>query len=359
MTSTPVVDPDVRDLLNMRSPAAGCLVALFTATCLAMGVTNDQGIGNIWSIVCAVAVAAGAAVGVMYLPGDPLPGRTSLLLAAASPLITLLVVSQLPVPMYNPQQHWFFGATVAYLVFMCLRGALMWAWIGLAGRFVVFIGWMSLTGQGAAAGLAQSAVDIASMLMATFFAYTVRPTARSISQLREQANRSAASEAASTAVLEERDAQLDRLDAVARPLLEVIASGRPLSADEQDDCRLLEARLRDRLRAGTLIDDAVSDAARDARKRGVAVVLLDDGGLDEATEAVRESARSATQNALSRANSGRVSARVLPPGRPIVATILVNDGDNEFHIEVDRNGVVSSDADSQEIETRLRVLEES
>ncbi|KAA0018480.1 hypothetical protein [Antrihabitans cavernicola] len=339
----PVVSQDVRDILRLRSPAAWLLVGMFFATCLSMGLWNDEGVDHIWVIVLAAVLFAVAALGVMYLPGDPLPTWAGALLAAASPVMALLVVSQLPTPPFNAQQHWFFAATVAYLTFMCVRGAVVWAWIGLACRFAVYIGWCVVTGQGALTGLTQSAVDIAPLLMATFFAYTVRPTARSIFQLREQANLSAASEAASAAVLEERDAQLDRLDVIARPLLEVIASGRPLSRAEQDDCRLLEARLRDRLRAGLLIDDGVADAAREARRRGVTVVLLDDGGLDDSTPSVRESARGAARSALTLARSGKVSARVLPPGRPMVATILVNDGDSEYHVEVDRAGVVHSD----------------
>lgn len=343
MISNTVASQDVRDILSMRSPAAVFLVTSFALTCLLMGIWNDDGVHQLWLVILGALVAAAAEFAVMYLPGDPLPHWAGALLAVTSPLIALLVVTQLPVPLHNAQQTWFFGSTTAFLTFMCVRGAIGWAWLGLATRMSVFVGWSAVTGQSALGAFGQTAVDIAPLLMATFFAYTVRPTARSIFALREQANLSAASEAASAAILEERDAQLDRLDVIARPLLEVIASGRVLTAAEQDDCRLLEARLRDRLRAGLLIDDAVADAAREARRRGVTVVMLDDGGLDDSSFSVRAAARSAAKSALALARSGTVSARVLPPGRSMVATILVNDGDAEYHVEVDRDGVVHSD----------------
>lgn len=346
---------DVRDVLGMRSPAAWVLVGAYYALCLAMAMWNDQGVGRMWVVVLAALLASAGAIGVMYLPGDPLPHWAGALIAAVSPVVAFMVVTQLPVPTYNAQQTWFIGGTLAFLTFLCVRGAIGWAWVGLATRMAVFVGWYVVTGQNAFAGFSRTAIDFAPLLMATFFAYTVRPTAQSIFALRERSNSIAASEAASAAVLDERDAQLDSLDAIARPLLEVVASGRALTDAEQEDCRLLEARLRDRLRAGTLIDDDVADAAGAARRRGVAVVLLDDGGLDEAPRHVRDAAREAVRSALAQAKTGRVSARVLPPGRAICATILVNDGDSDFHIEIGNDGVVVSDRGS---EARPGVFEE-
>lgn len=343
MTPNDLDTNDVREILGMRTPVAWVLVGGFYALCIAMAAWNDQGVGQLWIVILAAVFTIAAAVGVMYLPGDPLPRWTGALLAAVSPLATFAVVTQLPVPTYNSQQTWFFGATIAYLTFMCVRGAIGWAWLGLTTRIGVFVAWYAVTGQGALAGFGRTAIDIAPLMMATFFAYTVRPTAQSIFELRERANLSAAAEAASAAVLDERDVQLDRLDAIARPLLEVIASGRALTAEEQDDCRLLEARLRDRLRAGTLIDDDVADAARDARRRGVTVVLLDDGGLEDSPPAVRDATRDVVRSTLAQAERGRISARVLPRGRSMVATILVNDGEAEFHIEIDKDGVAISD----------------
>ena len=60
----------------------------------------------------------------------------------------------------------------------------------------------------------------APLLMATFFAFTIRPLAAAIFELRRQSTVRIASQAAAAAVLEERDARLASLDALARPLLQ-------------------------------------------------------------------------------------------------------------------------------------------
>jgi hypothetical protein len=74
-----------------------------------------------------------------------------------------------------------------------------------------------------------------------------------------------AAEATRMAVDGERIRQLDR---VARPILERIAKGMVLSAAEREGCRLLEAELRDGLRAPQLMTAELSVAARGARGAG-------------------------------------------------------------------------------------------
>src|SRR5690606_40103107 len=112
------------------------------------------------------------------------------------------------------------------------------------------------------------------------------------------------------------------LDKVARPILERIAGGADLDPAERRECRLLEAELRDRLRAPELATEEIGRAARVARARGVEVVLLDDGGFADVPDAVREQVVELAVAELTRAESGTVTVRVLPPGRSMLAPDL-------------------------------------
>ena len=91
------------------------------------------------------------------------------------------------------------------------------------------------------------------------------------------------------------------------------------------ECAVLEAELRDSLRAPSLVDVDVSEAARHARKRGVEVVLVDDGGSDDVTPDVRERLLRHVGSTLDGADAGSVTVRVLPPNRPVLATMLIRD----------------------------------
>ncbi|MGA9873640.1 MAG: hypothetical protein WBQ44_21165, partial [Rhodococcus sp. (in: high G+C Gram-positive bacteria)] len=146
-----------------------------------------------------------------------------------------------------------------------------------------------------------------------------------------------ASEAAASAVLDERDARLRSLDQQARPLLARIVDGPEISSDERLVCELLEAELRDSLRARGLVDDRLSHAARSARSRGVQVVLLDDRGDDALDPAVRTELAASVADRLDALDTGAATARLLPAGRTHLASMLVDD-DSTHRIEYDHDG---------------------
>ncbi|AFU03973.1 hypothetical protein AW168_04995 [Nocardia brasiliensis] len=338
-------DPaDVRDILGMRTPAAYLLCGLFAVSIYSMAFAADDGIRHLWITGVAATIILGAGVGMLLAPGDPLPRRLAIPLAAAAPVGTTLALWQLPVPMVNSTQIWFLGAASAYLNFLCVRGAASWAWVAMVCQIATCVAWTTATGQGPLLGAGFSFINITPLLMATFFAKVVRPIAHSILSLRRQETERAAAEAAALAAQSERDARIARLDSAARPLLEIIARGRPLTPEQQQECRLVEAQLRDEIVGGLMVNPAVAAAARSARARGVRVVLDDGGGLDEACDTVRDTVRTVLRDALDYADGGEMNARVLPPGRTNVVSILLRDKD-ELRIDVSAAGVVRSDLD--------------
>ena len=113
-----------------------------------------------------------------------------------------------------------------------------------------------------------------------------------------------------------------RIDLLARPLLERLAAGERTIGSVRVEAQLLEARLRDDLRARCFRATDVTRAAHDARARGVHVELLDDGALTDASPDLRDRVITAAVQMLDTAPDGAVTIRVAPPGRDLTATVV-------------------------------------
>lgn len=328
---------DVRELLGLRTTSAKIVVTTYVATfALVAWSTNPPG-GEWFEFVAWIAVSIGA-ISLIRVPGDPLPAPTTAFLTLSGPVAVNLIFAAVPVPIDGLLQLWPLAASTAICTYLCVRGRTVFAWIGMAAVLASCMIWAERTGQGAAYGLSMSAINLAPLLMATFFAWTIRPAARNIFALRRQATLRVAAEAADTAVLDERNTQLTRLDNLARPLLERITGAHPLTEQERLDCQLLEAHLRDTLRAPILAGPHISAAARTARTRGVEVVLLDDHALDNAPDDVRDRVIAAAADALAHTHSGTITIRILPSGRDVLATILASTGADIVRLEYDHDG---------------------
>lgn len=100
----------------------------------------------------------------------------------------------------------------------------------------------------------------------------------------------------------------------------VAAHGR-LTHAEQLEARLAEGRLRDELRGASLLNDAVRAAILDARRRGIAVTVFDEGGLDELGEERRAEIRDELAEVLTRAESDRVIIRAARHAQTAVTVV--------------------------------------
>lgn len=336
---------DIRDLVAMRSKAAYCVAAFFTVTCVVCAIATRAGMASLWPVWLAVVVLVGGVVLLIVAPGDPLRTGPTVLLTLSGPIAAGSVFAVMPVPMNGSLQTWPLGMSVVIFTFMCVRGRTLAAWIGLLLTMGTALGWTALTGQGWLFGLGFSAINIAPLLMATFFAFTIRPLGAAIFELRKQSTLRIASEAATSAALEERDARLASLDALARPLLQRIADGPDPTDEDILACTLLEADLRDSLRARGLMEPSLARAARAARGRGVEVMMLDDRGTSALDVDVRSRIVADAVRSLDAAGSGSITIRVLPPGRPVAVTILIDDH-REFaqRLEFDHEGTLIAQA---------------
>ncbi|MEU7629168.1 hypothetical protein AB0C34_04165 [Nocardia sp. NPDC049220] len=327
----------LRDLLGLRNRAAWLFLVILEVTIVLYMVRNFPE-SPLVAAIAALALVAVAGVVVLVAPGDPLPGTATLFVAAAGPLATIL--TSFDVEHGWSKQVWTAFASSYVLAVLVLRGRLGAAWLGVAGIGVVIAVVEAVAGLrfGVVVG---SIVPVATVAGVSLFAAVMRPTQRSLRLLREEASMRAAAEAGIAAENAERNRQLGRLDAVARPILERIADGDELTAADREQCRLLEAELRDGLRAPQLVTDQLNSAARGARARGVEVVLLDDGGFAGVPDGVRQQVIEAATRELDAANEGSVTVRVLPAGRRILATVLATGSDQDRRTEIDVTGAVT------------------
>ncbi|MFE3289498.1 hypothetical protein [Rhodococcus sp. NPDC059234] len=344
---------DVRVLLGMDRPAAKVLVALFCLSFTIAALANLEGVHRVWPTVLAAAlVTAGAAV-IVAVPGDPLPTIHTLALTALGPISCALVLWQLPVPGWTLDSAWQIRAVTVVLVYMSVRGRAVYAFAGAALMIVTSGAWGGATGQGWGTGLRLASINLVPVLMSVFFAFSIRQVGFAVFRLRERESERATDEAMTQAVLHERDTQLSRLDRLARPILQASADGHEFTARAREDCAVLESRLRDTLRAPVFAsDETVCTAADSARRRGARVILLDDGGLADASTETVARIRAGLVDELDSCEDGTLTARALPAGRDVLATIVSEHGTRVRRVEYDRSGRVNvtvlSDDDSAE-----------
>lgn len=321
------VDP-VRDLLGMRSRGSYAVAyGFFAAGCLLTYGSLRAGTPIVATVVPLLLLAVGGAV-LLGVDGDPLPRWATAVVMGIPVAQALSMLPAMPIPLEQPLRLAVaFGGGAVLCAFLCIRGRVAPAWISQLIVFVVALG----SAVRSAAGLEQPVGQLLSstglMVTATLFAWLVRPAAAVLYRLRAAQTRQLAERAAADAARIEHSTQKARLDDLARPLLVAIAEDSALSDDDISRTGLLEARLRDGIRARSLDVASVTSSTWAARERGVQVRLLDDSGSDhptasDSTTLARLHEEIVTH--LDRAVEGEVIVRVQPPHRPVLATITTN-----------------------------------
>ncbi|MGF6886463.1 hypothetical protein ABIA39_004763 [Nocardia sp. GAS34] len=340
---SPDADPesgfDLRDLLGLRGGVAWLFLLVLELT-IVLYMLGNLGAASPVRALSALVVMAVAGALVLMAPTDPLPLPVTAIVAGGGPVATVLTATTLN---SAPARHlvWTTFASSYVVAVLVLRRRIGAAWLSVAASAAVLVAAAAVYGVPADTVVSASIVPVGTVTAISVFSVIMRPTQRSLRMLREEAERRAAAAATMAAADGERIRQLGRLDRVARPILERIADGAVLTGAEREQCRLLEAELRDGLRAPQLVTEELSSAARGARARGVEVVLLDDGGFADAPPGVRRCVIDSAATELDAANAGSVTVRVLPPGRRVLATVLAHAPDYDRRTEIDTEGNVA------------------
>jgi hypothetical protein len=200
-------------------------------------------------------------------------------------LIPLAINTQLNPSHLSDYSTWYVLGVGTILGGMAVRGQRMMAWFGL----IVLVGEIAM--WGGFSSLASTGLPGVLSLLVTGHAVSigVERAVRSTNELNRLAEVSASETAAVEAAGRVRSTLLERTLRTSLPALNLIAAlGGVLTDQQKREAVLLEAALRDEIRGEALLNDAMRKAIKDARQRGVEVLVLDEGGLDGLSDSERE-----------------------------------------------------------------------
>ncbi|MFI6172102.1 hypothetical protein ACIBCN_35365 [Nocardia sp. NPDC051052] len=332
-------DGDLSRLLSEHRATMVTIIAVVLATDAAVVIRSVRraDLPLSVSLVAAAVLIAAATVVVVFDTGKPINQQAAAFVAAAGPIATVIANEQVTAELHAHTSVWTAYTAGSALAMLVLRGRNTLAWTGTAATWIAVV----LAASGEPTAYVQAVVPLVNVAIAAVFAAIMRPTLRSLHHLEVESTARAVKQARIDAKDAERKRQLNRLDRRARPMLERIAAAVPFELDEREECRLLEAELRDELRAPDLSTPELLAAARAARQRGIEVMLLDDGGLESATALLSTRVRTVATLELNNVRDGQITVRVLPPGRPYLATVLVNAETGNRRTEIDCTGTVT------------------
>ncbi|AMM19209.1 hypothetical protein AX769_02505 [Frondihabitans sp. PAMC 28766] len=333
-TNEPSTGPGDTAFLRLTGRGTNALFALFAVVHLALAVYGLR--NDLVPVFALVSLALVLAAGFLLTraPADRLPLRLTIAVVVLTTLASLDVFN-LPDRGWPGWATWIWGAVTFVLFMLAMRGRTLWAWIGFASMTALTEIWCIECGRGALMGFNFVVRSAALVLVVSLFALFLTRTRARIRLLQMAEIDRVRDEASATAALEEQNVRLAQLRALATPALEKILSDDELNDDDRRSFRVVEASLRDQLRATGLASTAVAEAATRARHRGVDVSLLDDRDGAEVPGAVKHRIEAVLVEHLDAATTGgRVVARLLPDGRDTVATVLATDGDDTQRVTI-------------------------
>lgn len=333
MTGPTAARTDVAKLLSLAGTGTRVLLLIFVLTQVVLFASTMQDLGQPWLGAIALVLVVVAAVIATRSGPYPLPLLSMVLVIVAVAASTALVSWQLPTSGWAGYASWHLGANTFLLLAVSLRGRSGAAWIGMAIMTAITLLWTVSTGQGIFAGVNLIDRQAGTLLIGTLFAIGLSRTASRIAEFNFAESRRVVERMSLRVAIDERTKQAARLQSTVLPTLRVIAGGKPLSPVERAEFLIVEAGLRDSIRARTLAREPLTSVAAEARRRGVEVLLLDDGrGELPVGEADRIAEWVAGQ--LVELRDGSLTARVLPSGRAAAATIVVVTADRTSHFEL-------------------------
>lgn len=238
----------------------------------------------------------------------------------------LLVLNQIVATGWPGYRSWCTGAGTDLCCVLIIRGRPRQAWAGI-GVITLAIGhWAVSTGR--------SPLMIVTYMMGHYFMITAW---QGIAHLSTRATAQIAVTQRETARLQVQQRAREEADRVVTsrmasvrqrvtPLLTQITEGRAPTPELRSQAYLLEAELRDEIRAPFFTGTSIVASAHAARRRGIEVILLDDSG-DSTT--IDDQARANMVNYVTKlldlTQSNRVVIRLNPPRRPALLTIVTDD----------------------------------
>ena len=330
---------NVSSLLGIGGRGPWLVFGIFVAANATFALsTFDQVTQPLLSVI-ALAVVVAAAWLLIRPASDPFPltwtGGVVLAVIASTLLISWQIVEE---PTGTLRANWHIFANVWLLFFTVMRGRTFFAWLGFFGMVAVHGLWAAAAGESIAGELGRFQTGAGLLLVGSLLTLALRRTSQRITQLNSRAVELASAAAETDTERETRASRIDELAGVAAPLLQRIARGSAATDHDRRDYLLAESTLRDSVRARSLHEPEIVVAAAAARGRGVEVTLLDDRGVPLANPGAQVAFTERVVATLRAAQGGAVTVRLAPVGRPVAASIVVQDAGGARRIDVDESG---------------------
>ncbi|MGA1835743.1 hypothetical protein VD659_02310 [Herbiconiux sp. 11R-BC] len=304
----------------MGIPSAGAyaLLALGLVSVATLAVTAGGPVMQSWFGLGALAATV-ATAGILFAPGAyPLALPRAVAAVVGTTAVSILLTAGLDGSGWPGYAAWHILAATLLLLALAVRGRIALAWIGFGLLTAVCMVWTTADGAGPAFGLMLVERESIALFAGSLFALLLRRLLRDRERLDALEAARAAEIAAGVTALEVRERHVQSLAAEVGESLRAIASGTPASAAERAGYAALEGALRDRIRGRGFCAEPAVSAVREARLRGVEVLLLDDtqgAPLPEgARGAVAEWLAQATAAAAADADAGFAPAEARPAG---------------------------------------------
>jgi membrane protein CcdC involved in cytochrome C biogenesis len=296
------------------------LAVMFSAYHIVLGISSLDIPVDPWpAIVALVLYAVATVLSLWPVERMRMPDWLAAFDLGVSIAIPLLVTSRLDPSVDNGYATWYVAAVGTLMTIAAARRQLVIAWLGVAAlavQTVVWAGFPALGGLGVVGSIVW--VAIAHMLTAA-----LASSARDAQRYAQAEREAAAWQAAQDAHVFEGRMRLAHTNRLAAPMLRRIADrGGVLTEEQRRECRMLEAAIRDEIRGRMLLTDVVRLEVQRARERGVTVTLLDEGGIDDLEEPVRERVLSALADAIAGSAADRIIARTAAEGSEIAVTVV-------------------------------------
>jgi len=246
--------------------------------------------------------------------------------------ITLLVANALDYGREGGTGYatWYVAASGTLLTITSTRGRHTFAWLGI-GFLVAHT--FSLGPVGPAGLFSLGIVGSASWVAVSHVVSVGLAKASKDAQRFVLAEREATDwQAAQDAHVYERQFRLQQTGSMALEMLERIqVTNGDLTEEERQECLNLEGAIRDEIRGRKLLNDAVRDQVMRARRRGATVTLLDEGGIDDLSDADLDRVLNRLALAIQSTTADKVIARTVPERSDVAITVvgLLSAGDGE------------------------------
>ena len=259
-------------------------------------------------------------------PDALLPRWVAQLTVVVIGVVNFLVLPQIITTGWPGYASWCTGAGNDLSCGLLMRGRPVYAWAGSAATTLAIIYWVFSTGR--------PLFMIFTYMLAHYFTLAswhgvAHLSTRATTQIAATQRETARLQAQQRAHEEAHRIMTSRMASVRQrvtPLLTQIADGKAPTPELRSQAYLLEAELRDEIRAPFFTGTSIITSAQAARRRGTEVILLDDSGdnttIDDRT---RANAVNYVTNFLDLTQSNRVVIRLNPARRPTLLTIVTDD----------------------------------